>query len=274
LTDEQLNACQEALKQKGIVYKNNYLFAYCSSEYNHSSMLFVSGIPEFLTDTQKHLIEIFAQNVQLAYENVQLQAEIEDTQQELVYRLSEALEQRSTETGNHVKRVSHICYALAKGYGLSNRECDLIRIAAPLHDVGKVGIPDAILNKPAKLDDGEWHVMKTHTDKGFAILKDSRREIVNAGAIIARDHHEKWDGSGYPLGKKGEDIHVFGRIVALADVYVALRHNRCYKPAWELAEVQKEINNQSGKHFDPKLVAVFNDNIKDLENILELYPDQ
>jgi len=139
LTEEQLNACQEALKQKGIVYKDNYLFAYCSSEYNHSSMLFVSGIPEFLTETQKHLIEIFAQNVQLAYENVQLQAEIEDTQQELVYRLSEALEQRSTETGNHVKRVSHICYALAKGYGLSNRECDLIRIAAPLHDVGKVG---------------------------------------------------------------------------------------------------------------------------------------
>ncbi len=94
LTEEQLNACQEALKQKGIVYKDNYLFAYCSSEYNHSSMLFVSGIPEFLTETQKHLIEIFAQNVQLAYENVQLQAEIEDTQQELVYRLSEALEQR------------------------------------------------------------------------------------------------------------------------------------------------------------------------------------
>lgn len=274
LTEEQLNACQEALKQKGIVYKNNYLFAYCSSEYNHSSMLFVSGIPEFLTDTQKHLIEIFAQNVQLAYENVQLQAEIEDTQQELVYRLSEALEQRSTETGNHVKRVSHICYALAKGYGLSNRECDLIRIAAPLHDVGKVGIPDAILNKPAKLNDGEWNVMKTHTDKGFAILKDSRREIVNAGAIIARDHHEKWDGSGYPLGKKGEDIHVFGRIVALADVYDALRHNRCYKPAWELDAVQNEINNQSGKHFDPKLVAIFNENISDLEKILELYPDQ
>ncbi|MFC3031744.1 DUF3369 domain-containing protein [Pseudoalteromonas fenneropenaei] len=273
LTTDQLEACQQALAQKSIVYKNNYLFAYCSSEYNHSSMLFVSGIPEFLTETQKHLIEIFAQNVQLAYENVQLQAEIEDTQQELVYRLSEALEQRSTETGNHVKRVSHICYALARSYGLSNREAELIRIAAPLHDVGKVGIPDAILNKPSKLDDSEWSVMKTHTDKGFQILKDSRREIVNAGAIIARDHHEKWDGSGYPRGKKGEDIHIFGRIVALADVYDALRHNRCYKPAWALPEVLAEVNKQRGVHFDPKLVDVFVAIIDDLEHILELYPD-
>jgi len=115
--------------------------------------------------------------------------------------------------------------------------------------------------------------MKTHTDKGFQILKDSRREIVNAGAIIARDHHEKWDGSGYPKGKKGEEIHVFGRIVALADVYDALRHNRCYKPAWEISEVQAEISNQSGKHFDPKLVSIFNSIVDELEKILELYPD-
>ena len=273
LKPEQLDACNQALKEKGIVYKDNYLFAYCSSEYNHSSMLFISGIPEFLTDTQKHLIKIFTQNVQLAYENVQLQAEIEDTQQELVYRLSEALEQRSTETGNHVKRVAYICHALAEEYGLSNRDAELVRMASPLHDVGKVGIPDAILNKPTKLADDEWKVMQLHTDKGFQILKDSRREIVNAGAIIARDHHEKWDGTGYPIGKKGEDIHVFGRIVALADVYDALRHKRCYKEAWELERVVAEINNQKGLHFDPKLVDVFNSIVEDLEAILERFPD-
>ncbi|KPH60181.1 metal-dependent phosphohydrolase [Pseudoalteromonas porphyrae] len=273
LSTDQLLACKEALQGKTIIYKDNYLFAYCCSEYNHNSMLFISGIPQHLTDTQRHLIKIFSQNVQLAYENVQLQSEIEATQQELMLRLSEALEQRSTETGNHVKRVSHICHILALGYGLSKREAELIRLASPLHDVGKVGIPDAILNKPSKLTDAEWEVMKTHTQKGHAILKDSTREIVNAGALIARDHHEKWDGSGYPLGLKEKNIHIFGRIVALADVYDALRHKRCYKEAWTCEKVVEEINQQKGKHFEPKLVDIFNDNLDELEQVLARYPD-
>lgn len=273
LNTEQLLACQQALQDKTIVYKDNYLFAYCCSEHNHNSMLFISGIPKYLTDTQRHLIEIFSQNVQLAYENVQLQSEIEATQQELVFRLSEALEQRSTETGNHVKRVSHICHTLALAYGLSKREAELVRLASSLHDVGKVGIPDAILNKPAKLNAEEWEVMKTHTQKGFMILKGSRREIVNAGAEIARDHHEKWDGTGYPQGLQGLDIHVFGRIVALADVYDALRHKRCYKEAWTIDDVVNEINQQKGMHFEPKLVDIFNDNLEELEQILARYPD-
>ncbi|WP_440053872.1 DUF3369 domain-containing protein [Pseudoalteromonas sp. T1lg65] len=273
LSKEQMEACQRALKDKDIVYKDNYLFAYCSSDYNHASMLFVSGIPEFLTETQRHLIDIFAQNMQIAYENVQLQAEIEDTQQELVIRLSEALELHSTDTGNHVKRVAMLCYALARGYGLSEHEAELVRMASPLHDVGKVGIPDAILNKPSKLDADEWQVMKTHTDKGYALLKDSKRDIVNAGAIIAKEHHEKWDGTGYPEGKKGEDIHIYGRIVALADVYDALRHQRCYKEAWDKEKVVAEITAQKGKHFDPKLVDVFITHIEELEEILSRYPD-
>ncbi|WP_062570670.1 response regulator [Pseudoalteromonas arabiensis] len=273
LNDEQLNACQQALRDKTIVYRDNYLFAYCSSEFNHNSMLFISGIPKHLTDTQRHLIEIFSQNVQLAYENVQLQAEIEATQQELVFRLSEALEQRSTETGNHVKRVSHICYELAMGYGLSKREAELIRLAAPLHDVGKVGIPDAILNKPGPLTDEEWAIMQQHAEKGHLILKDSNRDIVNTGAIIALSHHERWDGTGYPKGLKGEEIPIAGRIAALADVYDALRHKRCYKEAWSLEDVVKEINAQQGKQFDPKLIEVFNQRVKEIEDVLVRYPD-
>ena len=273
LDPEQMSACTKALEEKDIVYKDNYLFAYCSSDYNHASMLFVSGIPDYLTDTQRHLIDIFAQNMQLAYENVQLQAEIEDTQQELVIRLSEALELHSTNTGNHVKRVAHLCHLLAREMGLSEREAELIKMASPLHDVGKVGIPDAILNKPSKLDDEEWQVMQTHADKGFELLKDSRREIVNAGALIARDHHEKWDGSGYPKGKKGQEIHLYGRIVALADVYDALRHKRCYKEAWSKEDAQQEIVAQKGKHFDPELADVFNQCIDELELILQRFPD-
>ncbi len=129
--------------------------------------------------------------------------------------------------------------------------------ASPLHDVGKVGIPDGILNKPMKLHGQEWEVMKTHASIGYEILKNSKRTIIQAGAVIAQDHHEKWDGSGYPSGKKGEEIHIYGRIAALADVYDALRHRRCYKSAWTLEQVLEKISSESGKHFDPKLVEIF-----------------
>ncbi|WP_462157793.1 DUF3369 domain-containing protein [Pseudoalteromonas sp. GB56] len=273
LNDEQYAACSQALSEQGIVYKDNYLFAHCLSKYNNNAMLYMSGVPKELTATQRNLIEIFTQNVQIAFENVQLQSEIENTQQELVWRLSEALEQRSNETGNHVRRVSHICYELAQGYGLSEQEMDLVRDASPLHDVGKVGIPDAILHKPGKLDDDEWVVMRSHAQRGYNILANSKRPLVEAGAIIAKEHHEWWDGSGYPDGKKGEQIHIYGRIVALADVYDALRHKRCYKEEWGVDEVVAEIKRLSGVQFDPKLVEVFVSKLDVLEQILARLPD-
>jgi len=236
-------------------------------------LLYVSGLPGLVSSNQKKLIELFAQNVQIAYENVQLQNEIEDTQREIVYRLSEAVEHRSIETGNHVKRVSFICYDLAKAYGLPNEEAERLMFAAPLHDVGKVGIPDGILNKPDKLAGVEWEVMKTHSRIGYDILKDSKRAIIQAGAVIAQDHHERWDGSGYPDGKKAEDIHIYGRIAAIADVYDALRHRRCYKSAWPLEKVIEFIKSESGKQFDPKVVEIFLSRVDKLETILQKYPD-
>lgn len=268
LTGEQLNACKQSLRERSIVYKDNYLFAYCSSECNHNSMLYVSGVPKTLTPSHKHLIEIFAQNVQVAYENIQLQSEVEDTQREIVYRLGEAVEQRSSETGNHVKRVAHISCKLASLYGLSDVESEILKHAAPLHDVGKIGIPDTIIHKPEGLNSDEWDLMKSHSDKGHQILKNSRRSIINAGAIIARDHHEKWDGTGYPRGIEGEKIHIYGRIVALADVYDSLRHNRCYKEAWDLDKTLNEIQKQKGLHFEPKLVDLLTSNIQFFETIL------
>lgn len=274
LSIEQLQACNLALSQRSIVYKDNYLFAYCSSRCNHNSMLYVSGIPKQLNATHKHLIEIFAQNVQVAFENVQLQSEIEDTQREIVYRLSEAVEQRSEETGNHVKRVSLISYELACDYGLSEADAEILKHAAPLHDIGKIGIADTILHKPDTLDENEWKIMQTHATKGHEILKNSRRSIIQAGAILAQDHHEKWDGSGYPEGKSGEQIHVYGRIVALADVYDALRHKRCYKAAWPIEKVLDELTLQKGRHFEPKLVDIFIENIAKYEHILKIYPDK
>lgn len=273
LAPELLDAFETALKSRGIVYRDNYLVAYCTSKFTHGSLLYISGLPGVISESQKKLIELFSQNVQIAYENVQLQHEIEDTQREIVYRLSEAVEHRSIETGNHVKRVAFICYDLAKAYGLSEEEAERLMFAAPLHDVGKVGIPDGILNKPSKLHGQEWEVMKTHASIGYEILKDSKRPIIQAGAVIAQDHHEKWDGTGYPAGKKGEDIHIYGRIAALADVYDALRHRRCYKSAWPLEQVMTLIVAESGKQFDPKLVEIFKSRVDKLEAILQKYPD-
>lgn len=273
LAPELMEAFDKALKSRSIVYRDNYLVAYCTSKFTHGSLLYISGLPGTITENQKKLIELFSQNVQVAYENVQLQHEIEDTQREIVYRLSEAVEHRSVETGNHVKRVAFICYDLAKAYGLPEEEAERLMFAAPLHDVGKVGIPDGILNKPAKLQGQEWEVMKTHTSIGYDILKDSKRSIIQAGAVIAQDHHEKWDGTGYPAGKKGEDIHIYGRIAALADVYDALRHRRCYKSAWPLERVMATIEAEAGKQFDPELVEIFKSRVDKLEAILQKYPD-
>ncbi|MDX1538249.1 DUF3369 domain-containing protein [Arsukibacterium sp.] len=273
LNHDLLQAFESALDSRSIVYRDNYLVAYCCSKFTHGSLLYISGLPGQISENQKKLIELFAQNVQIAYENVQLQHEIEDTQREIVYRLSEAVEHRSVETGNHVRRVAFICYDLAKAYGLSEEEAERLMYASPLHDVGKVGIPDGILNKPARLNGGEWEVMKTHTSIGYDILKDSKRVIIQAGAIIAQDHHEKWDGTGYPAGKKGEDIHIYGRIAALADVYDALRHRRCYKQAWSVEDVVAHIVSESGKQFEPRLVELFTRRVEKLEAILLKYPD-
>jgi response regulator RpfG family c-di-GMP phosphodiesterase len=269
-----LDAFQQALQSRSIVYRENYLVAYCTSKFTHGSLLYVSGLPTLVNETQKRLIELFSQNVQIAYENVQLQHEIEDTQREIVYRLSEAVEQRSTETGNHVKRVAFICYDLAKAYGLADDDAERLMFASPLHDVGKIGIPDAILNKPDSLQPDEWEIMKQHASIGYNILKDSKRATIKAGAIIARDHHERWDGSGYPDGKMGEQIHIYGRIVALADVYDALRHARCYKDAWPAEQVLDYVIKQSGKQFDPKLVEILRSRVDKIELILQKYPDK
>lgn len=269
-----MDAFHQALRSRSIVYRDNYLVAYCTSKFTQGSLLYVSGLPTTVTENQKRLIELFSQNVQIAYENVQLQHEIEDTQREIVYRLSEAVEQRSIETGNHVKRVAFICYELASCFGLPEDEAEKLMFASPLHDVGKVGIPDGILNKPMKLAEHEWEVMKTHSSIGYEILKNSKRAIIQAGAIIARDHHEKWDGSGYPAGKKGDDIHIYGRIAALADVYDALRHRRCYKSPWTPEATLAYIDSESGKHFDPMLVEILKARVDKIEAILQKYPDE
>ncbi len=187
-------------------------------------------------------------------------------QKNIISTLSEIIEFRSGETGMHVNRVANIAAHLAKLSGLTQEEIDTIRIIAPLHDVGKIAIPDSILNKPGKLTEEEYKLMQTHSQVGFDALNsndDTQSDLLKFGAIVAHEHHEKWDGSGYPCGKSGEKIHIFARIVAIADVFDALMSERPYKKAWEPQRVLQLFIEESGKHFDPNLIAIFVENFDD-----------
>ena len=218
------------------------------------------------------------ENLTLAYftditEIVKLNEEIEETQREIIYAMGEIGETRSKETGNHVKRVALYSKELALLYGLQLKEADILHMASPMHDIGKVGIPDAILNAPRKLTQEEFAVMKTHAQLGYDMLKHSNKPILKAAAIVAGEHHEKWDGSGYPKSLQGEEIHIYGRITAVADVFDALGSERVYKKAWELEKILELFKEQRGRHFDPQLVELFLRNLDTFTAIRDKFKD-
>ena len=203
----------------------------------------------------------------------ELNKEIEETQKEVVFTMGAIGESRSKETGNHVKRVAEYSKLFALEYGLSEQDAELLKQASPMHDIGKVGIPDLILNKPGRLDDEEREIMNTHAKLGYDMLKYSNRELLKCAAIVAYEHHEKWDGTGYPRNLKGDKIHIYGRITALADVFDALGSERVYKKAWPLEKILELFNEEKGKHFDPNLIDVFMNNLDDFLEIKEKYKD-
>jgi len=200
------------------------------------------------------LVEALNKRTKFAKE---LYKEIEFTQKEIIFTMGTIAESRSKETANHVKRVASYSYLLAKYYGLSEKESQILQEASPMHDIGKVAIPDTILKKPGRLDENECRVMRTHTTLGYEMLKHSKRELLQTAAIVAYEHHEKWDGSGYPRGLKAEEIHIYGRITAVADVFDALGSDRVYKKAWDDEKIFKLFQEEKGKYFDPKLIDVF-----------------
>jgi len=186
-----------------------------------------------------------------------LSQEIEETQREVVFTMGAIGESRSKETGNHVKRVAQYSYLLAKYYGMSEKECDMLKQASPMHDIGKVAIPDAVLNKPGRFDPDERVIMETHAQLGNDMLKASNRPLIKIASIVAYQHHEKYNGTGYPQGLKGEEIHIYGRITALADVFDALGSDRVYKKAWDDERIFKMFKEERGEHFDPTLIDIF-----------------
>ncbi|WP_036172470.1 HD domain-containing phosphohydrolase [Massilia sp. 9096] len=237
-----------------------------------ASLLVLKGVEE-ISEIDVQLLDVFCSGVAVAFDNILLNQEITDTQAELILRLGDVVESRSHEAGNHVRRMAQVCHMLALESGMPEDETAVLMHATPMHDVGKIGTPDAVLLKPGRLTPDEWEIMKQHPTIGLQILDGSQRPILKAAAVIAHQHHEKWDGSGYPQGLKGEQIHPYARIVAVADVFDALTHERVYKKAWPIEQVHDYLREVSGQHLDPYYVDILIRNLDKAAEINRRWPD-
>ena len=217
------------------------------------------------------LVHSLASQAAVAVSNAQLHQELKDAYLDTIFRLSRAAECRDADTAFHLERISAYSSILAKTLGFPAKFIEDICYASPMHDVGKIGVPDNILLKPGKLTDAEYEAMKQHTLYGSKILSEGKSDIIKLSEEIALTHHEKYDGTGYPRKMAGDKIPWSGRIVALADVFDALVSKRCYKKAWSVESVIKFVDEQSGKHFDPKVVEAFHKSLPKILEAKELY---
>ncbi len=270
MPDEVRVHLSRACQQKKSISDGDKYVGYYPTKSGQNYLIYLDGVP-VIDELNRRLLENFSINVAVAFENLYLDNELYETQSEIINILGDVVESRSNETANHVKRVSHFSRMLARLCGLSEEASDVLYMAAPMHDVGKVAIPDSILLKEGPLDEDEWKEMQTHAAIGASMFVSSTKPVLQAAAIVAGEHHEKFDGSGYPNGLKGSDIHIYGRIVAIADVFDALAQKRCYKEAWPLMDILVLLREQKGKHFDPELVELFLDNIEEVKRILKAY---
>lgn len=267
------NKIKKAFKEKSHYNDAQCFVGYYETSFDSSSVLYI----EFEEDAEHfraNLAELYATNVALILESLTRQYEIERTQKELLYIVGEAIENQSQETGFHVKRVAIICEILANKLGLNEKYAQALKLAAPLHDIGKIAIPEDILHKPGKLNDNEWKIMQTHAEVGAEMLSKSTSSVSKLGASLAKYHHENWDGSGYPNGLKGESIPIEARIMAIADVFDALGSKRSYKEEWPNEEIRAFLTVQKGIKFEPRLVDVLLDNFEEFSAIREQYPDK
>ncbi len=225
-----------------------------------------------LSRVKTHLA-LYNQNRALEIQVAEKTKELTETRIEIIRRLGMAAEFRDNETGMHIYRVSEFCKMIALNYGFPEAEAELLLNIAPMHDIGKLGVQDSILQKPGRLTPEEFEVVKQHTIIGAKIIGDHKSDLLKTARIVALEHHEKWDGTGYPYGKSGEDINIFARITAVADVFDALTSKRPYKEAWSIEDALEHIKNQSGKHFDPKVVDAFFKGIREVYQIKERYSE-
>lgn len=224
---------------------------------------------------QRVRIHLERHNQTLALETLvrERTSELEQSRRDIVRRLGRAGEYRDNETGMHVIRMSLCCQQLALAAGIAPAQAELLQLAAPMHDIGKIGIPDHILLKRGKLDEQEWQVMRRHPQIGAEIIGEHRSDLLSMAATVALTHHERWDGMGYPHGLAGAAIPIVGRIAAICDVYDALRSERPYKQAWPVADALALLEREAGRAFDPALVQLFVDQLVQMEAIRSRYAD-
>lgn len=259
ISEEVKKLIQQAFIDKTHYTDESCFVGFYQTSPKSSSVLYI----EFQDDAdhfRSSFAELFATNVAMILENVNKQHEVESTQKDLLNIVGEAIESRSKETGYHVQRVAQMCELLAQKYGLDEEFVHAIRLASPLHDIGKLIIPEHILSNPGKLSDEDWQLMKTHALAGSQLLSQSSALISKVAARLAHYHHENWDGSGYPDGLCGESIPIEARIMAVADVFDSLGSKRCYKPAWDEEEIKAFFNENKGVKFEPQLVDILFEN--------------
>lgn len=272
LPDSERALFENALKVKENFHSENYYVYYHHSERDYDTIFAFKTLTPLMS-AEIEMIDLFLRNVLLSYENLLLSNAFENTQELAITLMGGTMESHSKETGEHVIRVGLFARLLAELNGENKYFCERIRLAAQLHDIGKVGVPDLILKKEGKLTAEEWQEMQLHVIKGSDILEGLDNAIIKMASSLVMDHHEKWDGNGYPNGKKEYEISIEGRITAIADVFDALCSKRCYKEAWSVADAKQEIINCSGSHFDPHLVTLFVDNFDSFMDIYALHPD-
>jgi putative two-component system response regulator len=270
------------LKENPLTRRIPVIFVTTRGEIDDEATGFACGAADYLSKpvttskvrarVRTHLA-LYDQNQVLEEKVRERTTELNDTRLEIIRRLGLAAEYKDNETGMHVIRMSHYSQFIAREYGLSAGEAELVLHAAPMHDVGKIGIPDRVLLKPAKLDDNEWNIMRTHCNIGYKIIGNHPSELLKTAAVAAYTHHEKWDGSGYPRRLKQEDIPLIGRIIAVADVFDALTSVRPYKQAWPVEDAVAEIRKCSGSHFDPALVEAFSKRIPEILEVKQRFAD-
>jgi len=257
------DAIHRALQDKKSHHGERYYAGYFRTKAGSESLIYME-FAEAVSDQAHELLELLARNVAITYDGLLLREDTESAQRTTICILGGAIERRCSESSLHLHRVGDIAAMLTEWTGGSEQEIELMRVAATLHDVGKACIPDNILTKPGPLTPEEWEVMRTHATEGRALLAHSRSRVHVLGAQIAHEHHEHWDGNGYPRGLAGEAISIAGRICAVADVLDSLVSSSCYKSAWPLDKAMAEVVRLAGSHLDPNLVQLLQSHYADI----------